>query len=60
MCPEAGGVFVVAESTDIWLDRSGERRPNLVGSFTGCEVGHTVEVRFGSGNQAHWVKVRLD
>lgn len=56
----------VSDLTKIWLDKSGLRQSNAVGSFGDCVVGRTVEVKYReeSGRphprRAEWLKIRVD
>lgn len=49
------------ERTQIWLDRSAERRSNGPGTLADCNVGQRTEVKFvdnaKEGGQAEWIKV---
>ncbi len=60
----AGGRSVqVTERTRIWLDRSGAKQPNLVGSFDDLRAGHRVEIKYedeARRERADWIKVQAD
>jgi len=49
----------VTPMTRIWLDRSGRKRTNTVGSYDDCEVGRKVEVMHDRDNEsvADWIKI---
>jgi hypothetical protein len=50
----------VTDETDIWIDRSGVRQTNLVGSWSDLEVGRTIEIKcvdYETKEEADWVKV---
>ena len=61
---ETGQLVVeITESTNIWLDRSASRRPNVVGSLDDLVEGAEVEVLSEEHEQrgdgpAEWIKVR--
>lgn len=52
--------YRVDDKTYIWLDRSGWRLTNLVGSYRDCSVGQRVEImhRRDDENAAYWIKVQ--
>ena len=52
----------LTEQTKIWLDRTAQKRTNQEGSYSDCQPGRTVEVKFkaGSGSEAEWIKVRTN
>ena len=49
----------VTEGTRIWLDRSGTKKTNTVGSYDDCEVGRKVEVMHEHDDEAvaNWIKI---
>ncbi len=54
----------ITDHTDIWLDRSKLRLPNLKGTLADCKRGRVVEVKYedavhrGQG-RARWIKVQV-
>ncbi|MDX1405018.1 MAG: hypothetical protein R3192_10795 [Woeseiaceae bacterium] len=49
----------VTESTKIWLDSSGAKRKNTIGSYEDCQVGRRVEVMHLRDDEsvADWIKI---
>jgi hypothetical protein len=62
---EAGGerhTLTVPDDAPVWLDRSGQGLPSLIGSFADCQAGRRAEVmhkRDEPGTVA-WIKVQVD
>jgi hypothetical protein len=54
------GAYVVTERTRIYVDRSAEGLPNLVGTINDVEPGRVIEVRIldPQTREAEWIKVR--
>jgi hypothetical protein len=54
------GAYVVTERTRIYVDRSAEGLPNLVGTIDDVEPGSVIEVRIRDPQtrEAEWIKVR--
>ena len=58
--PEGSMTVRVADTTRIWVDRSGSRQSNLVGTFRDLKPGTRAEVKFLDPERrqvAQWVKV---
>lgn len=49
----------VTASTRFWLDRSKNKQSSLVSSYSDCEVGRTIEIKFKGEGQtiADWIKI---
>jgi len=65
-CTYATGTVTmrVTDSTQIWLDRSKDRLPNLTGTLADCIAGRTMEARYlnderKAGAEAAWIKVQV-
>lgn len=54
------GAYVVTPTTRVYIDRSGQGLPNLVGTLDDVQPGRVIEVRVaGDGSRAaEWIKVR--
>lgn len=53
----------VTEETRIWVDRSGERKTNLVGGYEDCTAGRKAEIKFVDPDQkttAEWIKLEAE
>ena len=58
----SGGKSIqITGQTRIWLDRSKQKLTNLKGSYSDCQPGRTIEVKFkgDSDTEAEWIKVRI-
>ncbi len=52
----------LTDRTRIWLDRTHLEKNNLIGGFSDCEVGRTVEIRYldpESRSVAAWIKIAV-
>ncbi|MEW6510669.1 MAG: hypothetical protein AB1428_06875 [Bacteroidota bacterium] len=54
----------VTPRTIIWLDKSGIKQPNQIGTFADCSIGRTIEVKYvnnarSDGGEAEWIKVQI-
>ena len=51
----------ITDGTQIWLDRSGQGRTNLVGRYADCEVGRRAEVMHERHDPriAAWIKLAV-
>ncbi len=59
---EAGHWVRLTDRTRIWLDRTHLEKNNLIGGFSDCEVGRTVEIRYldpESRSVAAWIKIAV-
>jgi hypothetical protein len=54
------GAYVITPATRVYIDRSGEGLPNLVGAIEDVRPGNVVEVRVRNDETraAEWIKVR--
>lgn len=54
------GAYVVTERTRIYVDRSAQGLPNLVGTINDVQPGRVIEVRIAdpATREAEWIKVR--
>ena len=54
------GAYVVTEHTRIYIDRSAQGLPNLVGTIDDVQPGRVIEVRIADPQtrEAEWIKVR--
>lgn len=54
------GAYVVTEHTRIYVDRSSQGLPNLVGTLNDVQPGRVIEVRIldPQTREADWIKVR--
>ena len=54
------GAYVVTEHTRIYIDRSAQGLPNLVGTIDDVQPGSVIEVRIADPQtrEAEWIKVR--
>jgi hypothetical protein len=54
------GAYVVTEQTRIYIDRSTEGLPSLVGTIDDVQPGRVIEVRIADPQtrEAEWIKVR--
>jgi hypothetical protein len=53
------GAYVVTEQTRVYIDRSTQRLPNLVGTLDDVQPGRVIEVRINPETRAaEWIKVR--
>jgi hypothetical protein len=54
------GAYVVTEHTRIYIDRSAQGLPNLVGTINDVQPGRVIEVRIADPETraAEWIKVR--
>lgn len=54
------GAYVVTERTRIYIDRSAQGQPNLVGTLDDVQPGRIIEVRIAdpATREAEWIKVR--
>ena len=57
---EEVGVYVVTPQTRVYIDRSQEGLPNLVGTLDDVQPGRVIEVRIADPETraAEWIKVR--
>ena len=61
---DASGSYTVrvAETTRIWLDKSGLKSPNEVGTFSDLKPGRMVEVKYKNNDpesELEWIKVQI-
>lgn len=50
----------MSERTRIYIDRSGQRKSNLAGTYADCQPGRRIEVKFADNDPARpaeWIKV---
>jgi hypothetical protein len=54
------GAYVVTEQTRVYIDRSAQGLPRLVGSIDDVQPGRVIEVRIADPDtrEAEWIKVR--
>ena len=53
------GAYIVTEHTRIYVDRSAQNLPSLVGSIDDVQPGRVIEVRIDPDTRnAEWIKVR--
>lgn len=53
------GAYVVTPATRIYIDRSSQGLPNLVGTIADVQPGRVIEVRIDQETRAaEWIKVR--
>jgi hypothetical protein len=54
------GAYVVTERTRVYIDRSAQGLPNLVGTLNDVQPGRVIEVRVADPETraAEWIKVR--
>ena len=51
----------LTDQTRIWLDRSKLAESNLVGDFSDCQAGRTVEIRYDDESRtvSEWIKIEV-
>jgi hypothetical protein len=56
------GAYVVTEHTRIYIDRSAQNLPSLVGTIADVQPGRVIEVRIADPQtrEAEWIKVRAN
>jgi hypothetical protein len=56
------GAYVVTEHTRIYVDRSAQNLPSLVGTIADVQPGRVIEVRIADPQtrEAEWIKVRAN
>ena len=56
------GAYVVTEHTRIYIDRSAQNLPSLVGTIADVQPGRVIEVRIADPltREAEWIKVRAN
>jgi hypothetical protein len=53
------GAYVVTPSTRVYIDRSAQGLPNLVGTLDDVQPGRVIEVRIEPHTRAaEWIKIR--